>query len=96
MDTRWLYHRQNNMKNTYTKAVAAVLTAVGFKRNHNAICRTEIERRISENILNEKDREIARRRFIDGKTYEELADEFGYSTQGIVKKMRKARRLIKV
>ena len=79
-----------------TKAMAATLAAVAILRGRKATCRTEIERQIDENILNEKDREIARRRFIDGLTYEELADEFGYSTQGIIKKMRKAKARIKV
>lgn len=43
--------------------------------------RTEAERLINEWIFNARDRDILRRRIIDGLTFEELAEEFSLSTQ---------------
>ena len=43
--------------------------------------RTEAERLINEWIFNAKDRNILRRRILDGLTFEELAEEFSLSTQ---------------
>ena len=45
--------------------------------------RTEIEAAINEWILNEKHREIMKRRLIDGICYEPLAEEFDLSVRQI-------------
>lgn len=45
--------------------------------------RSEVEHIIDEWIFNERDRNILKRRFLDGITYERLAEEFDLSTQGI-------------
>lgn len=45
--------------------------------------RSQIERTIDEWIFNERDRLILKRRYLDGLTYERLAEEFDLSTQRI-------------
>lgn len=47
------------------------------------LSRTEWEHLIDEWIFNERDREILKRRLLDGLTFEQLANEFNYSTQNI-------------
>ena len=47
------------------------------------LSRTEWENLIDEWIFNEKDRAILKRRLLDGLTFEQLANEFNYSTQNI-------------
>lgn len=44
---------------------------------------SQMERLIDEHIHNERDREILKRRLLDGLTYEVLAYEFQLSTQRI-------------
>lgn len=51
--------------------------------NNIDLSRTEWERLIDEWIFNERDREILKRRLLDGKTFEQLAEEFDLSTQNI-------------
>lgn len=49
---------------------------------HNLdISRSEIEQAINEWILNERDREMLKRRLVDGITYEALAYEFDLSVR---------------
>ena len=48
---------------------------------------------IENNVCNELDRAILERRYIDGVTFEELAEEFGYSLNGIKKRVYKYKRL---
>lgn len=50
-----------------------------MKYNLEDISRSEIEQAIDEWILNERDREILKRRLIDGICYEPLAEEFDLS-----------------
>lgn len=45
------------------------------------ISRSEIEQAIDEWILNERDREMLKRRLVDGVTYEALAYEFDLSVR---------------
>ena len=45
--------------------------------------RSQIEITIDEWIFNERDRQILKRRYLDGLTYERLAEEFDLSTQRI-------------
>lgn len=45
--------------------------------------RSEIEKIINEWIRNERDREILKRRLLDGITYEKLAEEFNLSDRHI-------------
>jgi DNA-directed RNA polymerase specialized sigma subunit len=47
------------------------------------LSRSEWEHLIDEWILSEKDRAIIKRRLLDGLTFEQLANEFNYSTQNI-------------
>lgn len=51
--------------------------------NNIDIPRSEWERLIDEWIFNERDRAILKRRLLDGKTFEQLAEEFELSTQNI-------------
>ena len=51
--------------------------------NNIDLSRTEWERLIDEWIFNERDRAILKRRLLDGKTFEQLAEEFDLSTQNI-------------
>lgn len=47
------------------------------------VSRTDIENLINEWIFNARDRNILRRRILDGLTYEELSEEFHLSTQRV-------------
>ena len=47
------------------------------------LSRTEWEHLIDEWIFSERDRVIIKRRLLDGLTFEQLANEFNYSTQNI-------------
>ena len=51
--------------------------------NNIDLSRTEWERLIDEWIFNERDRAILKRRLLDGKTFEQLAEEFDLSTQNV-------------
>lgn len=53
------------------------------KINTIDLSRTEWEHLIDEWIFNERDRAILKRRLLDGLTFEQLANEFNYSTQNI-------------
>ena len=53
------------------------------KINTIDLSRIEWENLIDEWIFNEKDRAILKRRLLDGLTFEQLANEFNYSTQNI-------------
>ena len=47
------------------------------------LSRSDWEKLIDEWIFNEREREILKRRLLDGLTFEQLASEFNYSTQNI-------------
>ena len=47
------------------------------------LSRSDWENLIDEWIFSERDREILKRRLLDGLTFEQLASEFNYSTQNI-------------
>lgn len=47
------------------------------------LSRSDWENLIDEWIFNERDRQILKRRLLDGLTFEQLASEFNYSTQNI-------------
>jgi DNA-directed RNA polymerase sigma subunit (sigma70/sigma32) len=49
----------------------------------NDISRSELEKAIDEWILNERDRDVLKRRLVDGKTYEALSYEFDLSVRHI-------------
>ena len=51
--------------------------------NLGALSRSEIERLIDEWILKERDRNILKRRLIDGICYEPLAEEFELSVRHV-------------
>ena len=44
---------------------------------------SQMERLIAEHIHNERDRELLKRRLVDGITYEKLSEEFELSTQRV-------------
>ena len=54
------------------------------------LSRTEWENLIDEWIFNERDRAILKRRLLDGRTFEQLAEEFNFSTQNIQRIVYKA------
>ena len=47
------------------------------------LSRSEIEERIDEWVFKKRNREILKRRLLDGITYERIAEEFGMSTRQI-------------
>ena len=52
-----------------------------MKHNLDDISRSEIVKAIDEWILNERDREMLKRRLVDGITYEALSYEFNLSVR---------------
>lgn len=56
--------------------------------------RSEVEHIIDEWIFNERDRRIVKRRFLDGITYERIAEEFDLSTQRVKKIVYRSRDLL--
>lgn len=56
--------------------------------------RSEVEHIIDEWIFNERDRMIIKRRFLDGLTYERIAEEFDLSTQRIKTIVYKSRSIL--
>lgn len=59
-------------------------------RNDFNLPRSEIEKLIDEWIFREKDRDILKRRLLDGITYESLAEEFDMSVRQIKRIVYKA------
>lgn len=55
---------------------------------------TEITSLIREYVHNERNREILKRRLIDGRTYEQLAEEFDLSTAQIKRIVYKAEAVV--
>ena len=47
------------------------------------LCRSDVEHLIDEWIFSERDRNILKRRLLDGITYENLADEFDLSVRQV-------------
>jgi DNA-directed RNA polymerase sigma subunit (sigma70/sigma32) len=56
----------------------------------NDLSRSQWENLIDEWIFNERDRAILKRRLLDGLTFEQLAEEFNFSTQNIQRIVYKA------
>jgi DNA-directed RNA polymerase specialized sigma24 family protein len=54
-----------------------------MRRFNFDLSRSEIEHLIDEWILNQRNREILKRRLLDGITYERLAEEFDMSVRQI-------------
>ena len=54
------------------------------------LSRSQWENLIDEWIFNERDRAILKRRLLDGRTFEQLAVEFDFSTQNIQRIVYKA------
>ena len=55
---------------------------------------TEIIERINERIHSERDRHILKLRFVDGKTYERIAEAVGMSPVQITRIVKRCRKLI--
>lgn len=60
----------------------------------HGLSRSQIIYLVDEWILNARDREIIKRKLIDGVTYEELADEFNLSVQRVKEIVRKSMKII--
>lgn len=54
-----------------------------MKHNLDDISYSELEHLINEWILNERDRDVLKRRLLDGKTYESLSYEFDLSVRHV-------------
>ena len=54
------------------------------------LSRSQWENLIDEWIFNERDRAILKRRLLDGRTFEQLAEEFDFTTQNIQRIVYKA------
>lgn len=61
-----------------------------MKIPNNDLSRSQWENLIDEWIFNERDRAILKRRLLDGLTFEQLAEEFNFSTQNIQRIVYKA------
>lgn len=55
---------------------------------------SEIDRRIAETIHSERDRQLMRRRLIDGRTYDELSVEFFLSRRQVARIIAKAKSIL--
>ena len=55
---------------------------------------TEIDRRITDRIHNERDRQLMRRRLIDGRTYDELSAEFFLSRRQVARIIARAKSIL--
>lgn len=56
-----------------------------MKMPQNDLCRSDWERLIDEWIFDEQHRKILKRSLLDGKTYEQLAEEFDCSRDKIAR-----------
>lgn len=61
-----------------------------MKMPNEDLSRSQWENLIDEWIFNERDRAILKRRLLDGRTFEQLAEEFDFSTQNIQRIVYKA------
>ena len=59
-------------------------------QHYDALTNSEIDERITERIHNARDRELLRRRLIDGMTYDELSAEFFLSRRQVARIIAKA------
>ena len=55
---------------------------------------SEIDRRIAEQIHSARDRDLLRRRFMDGQTYDELSAEFFLSRRQVARIIAKAQSIL--
>ena len=55
---------------------------------------SEINRRIAETIHSERDRQLMRRRLIDGRTYDELSAEFFLSRRQVARIIARAKGIL--
>lgn len=56
-----------------------------MKMPQNSICRSEWEKLIDEWIFNEQHREMLKRNILDGRTYEQIAEQFDMSTRQVAR-----------
>ena len=54
-----------------------------MKAEDTGLSRSEVSHLIDEWIFNERDRAILKRRFLDGRCFDALADEFNLSTRRV-------------
>ena len=82
------------MTENMSAALIALLLAKSFAGRSKGKSAEGICRRIDDRVLNEADRQILKRRYIDGLTYERLAAEFNFSVPGIKKRIYKYRDML--
>lgn len=56
-----------------------------MKMPQNSLCRSEWEKLIDEWIFNEQHREMLKRNLLDGRTYEQIAEQFDMSTRQVAR-----------
>lgn len=56
-----------------------------MKMPQNNHCRSDWEKLIDEWIFNEQHREMLKRNLLDGKTYEQIAEQFDMSTRQVAR-----------
>lgn len=56
-----------------------------MKMPQNNLCRSEWEKLIEEWIFSERDREMLKRNLLDGRTYEQIAEQFDMSTRQVAR-----------
>ena len=56
-----------------------------MKMPQNNLCRSEWEKLIEEWIFSEREREMLKRNLLDGRTYEQIAEQFDMSTRQIAR-----------
>lgn len=56
-----------------------------MKMPQNSLCRSEWEKLIDEWIFNEQHREMLKRNILDGRTYEQIAEQFDMSTRQVAR-----------
>lgn len=71
------------MREEFKTALIMLLTAKALKQPKT---KAEIEDKIENALLSDKDKAILKRRLINRLTFDELAEKFDYSVQGVKKK----------
>lgn len=77
------------MREEFKTALIMLLTAKTLKQPKT---KAEIEDKIENALLSDKDKAILKRRLINRLTFDELAEKFDYSVQGVKKKFYTARK----
>lgn len=77
-------------------SVALVITTIALQKvKDKQASIPEIKRKIDNRVKNEVNRKIAKRKLCDGLTFEDLAEEFGYSVPTVKRRFYTAKRQMK-